>query len=177
MLQRQEAVLPEVAVGVLRNTKHELFALALAKGETATRAYAAAGFKGHRSNASRMIANDIIKARVRELQGAVAEQHIVTQAEALRELKKIAFARVGNAVKWGAKGVLFKESVDLDDATMAAIAEVSESAEGALKIKFHGKPEAIDKIGKILGWYDQEAVKQQTQINITISRAEREGRL
>ena len=97
--------------------------------------------------------------------------------EALEELKNIAFSRVGNAVTWGKKGVQLKESVDLDDATMAAIAEVSESAEGALKIKFHGKPEAIDKIGKILGWYDQEAAKQQTQINIVISRAEGEGRL
>ena len=79
-------------MGILRNTKHELFALALAKGDTATRAYAAGGFKGHRSNASRMIANDIIKARVRELQQAVAEKHIVTQVEALTELKKIGFS-------------------------------------------------------------------------------------
>jgi phage terminase small subunit len=170
-------VLPEVAVGVLLNTKHELFALALAKGETATRAYAAAGFKGHRSNASRMIANDIIKARVRELQQAVAEQHIVTQVEALRELRKIGFARINKAVKWGGRKVQLIDSDKLDDDILAAIGEVSESAEGALKIKLLDKKGALELIGKIQGWYDEEVHKQQTQINIIISPAERDGRL
>jgi phage terminase small subunit len=164
-------------MGVLKNTKHEAFALALSKGMTIVAAYAEAGYKRDDGNAKRLTGNDSIRARVRELQAAIAERVVVTQAEAIEELRKIAFARVGNAVTWGAKGVKLKESVDLDDATMAAIAEVSESAEGALKIKFHGKTDAIDKIGRILGWYDEETHKQATQINITISHAERSGRL
>ena len=164
-------------MGILRNTKHELFALALAKGDTATRAYAAAGFKGHRSNASRMIANDIIKARVRELQQAVAEKHIVTQVEALTELKKIGFSRINKAVRWGGRKVQLVNSDELDDDTVAAVSEVSKTAEGALKIKFHDKKAALELIGKIQGWYDEEVHKQQTQINIIISRRESEGRL
>jgi hypothetical protein len=70
----------------------------------------------------------------------------------------------------GAKGVRLKESADLDDATIAAISEVS-SAGGVLKIKFHGKTDAIDKIAKILRWYDND-VKTATQINVVVSPKE-----
>ncbi len=76
----------------------------------------------------RLTGNDRVQARVRELQQAVAEKHIVTQAEALRELKKIGFARINKAVKWGGRRVQFIDSDKLDDDTLAAIGEVSESA-------------------------------------------------
>jgi hypothetical protein len=69
------------------------------------------------------------------------------------------------------------DSDKLDDDTLAAIGEVSESADGALKIKLLDKRGALELAGKIQGWYDEEVHKQQTQINIIISRAEREGQL
>jgi phage terminase small subunit len=171
------AMLPEVAVGVLRNTKHELFAQALAEGNTTVAAYAAAGYKRNRSHASRLVANGSVSARVRELQSAVAEQHVITQVEALRELRKIGFARINKAVKWGGRKVHLIDSDKLDDDTLAAIGEVSESADGALKIKLLDKKGALELAGKIQGWYDHEEAKQQTQINIVISRRESEGRL
>ncbi|WP_455872862.1 hypothetical protein [Rhizobium yanglingense] len=39
---------------VLKNARHEKFAQALAKGKTATEAYAEAGFKPHDGNAARL---------------------------------------------------------------------------------------------------------------------------
>jgi phage terminase small subunit len=164
-------------MGILKNGKHEKFAQALARGESTVQAYALAGYKKDRGNAVRLTAIDSIKARVRELQQAVAEQHIITQVEALRELRKIGFARINKAVKWGGRKVHLIDSDKLDDDILAAISEVSESAEGALRIKLLDKKAALELIGKISGWYDEETHKQATQINITISHAERSGRL
>lgn len=59
-------------MATLANHKHELFAQALAKGETADAAYIAAGYKENRHNASRLKTNEHILARVSELQERVA---------------------------------------------------------------------------------------------------------
>ena len=57
---------------VLDNPKWELAAQEVAKGKTQVKAIEAAGYAPHRSNASRLIANDNIKSRVRELQEQAA---------------------------------------------------------------------------------------------------------
>ncbi len=58
---------------MLKNPKHELFAQELAKGATATDAYASAGYRGDRTAASRLSTNDNIRRRVAELQGKAAD--------------------------------------------------------------------------------------------------------
>lgn len=61
---------------VLKNAKHERVAQGLAKGLSADKAYATAGYKPHRGNAARMSANESIKARVADLQRKqVAKTH------------------------------------------------------------------------------------------------------
>jgi hypothetical protein len=55
-------------VAPLKNQRRELFAQALARGNTADHAYAEAGFSPNRGNAARLKANDSIRARVLELQ-------------------------------------------------------------------------------------------------------------
>lgn len=52
---------------ILTNPRHEAFAQALARGVMADEAYASAGFKPDRGNASRLTAKDSIKTRVDEL--------------------------------------------------------------------------------------------------------------
>lgn len=96
---------------------------------------------------------------------------IITQVELLTELKKVAFARIDRAVSWGKRGVQLVDSAELDDATVAAIGEVSKSADGALRVKFHSKPEALDKIAKLLGMYEHDA-KQKGEIKIVIAERE-----
>jgi phage terminase small subunit len=164
-------------MGILKNSRHEAFALALSKGETATAAYKLAGYKADRKNAARLTTKDDIAARVSELQTAVAEQHIITQVEILTELRKIGFSRISRAVRWGGRRVQLVDSSQLDDDTVAAVSEVSESAEGALKIKLHDKKSALELAAKIQGFFDHDDVKQQTQINVIVSQREREGRL
>lgn len=71
---------------VLQNTRHEAFAQALAKGKTADEAYALAGYKPDRGNASRLTANDSILTRVAELQGRAAKKVEVTVQTLAAEL-------------------------------------------------------------------------------------------
>lgn len=79
---------------ILPNPRHGSFAQALAKGKTADEAYALAGFKPHRSNASRLSANDNIRARVAELQSRAADKAEWTVADRLEMLRDIALRSV-----------------------------------------------------------------------------------
>lgn len=85
---------------VLKNAKHERVAQSLAKGLGADKAYAAAGYKPHRGNASRLSANESIKARVAELQQkqidrTIEHAAINTRAE-MHELRRIISLAIQN---------------------------------------------------------------------------------
>jgi phage terminase small subunit len=74
---------------VLKNPKHERFAQELAKGKTSEQAYEDAGYEPHPPNASRLIRNDKVIARLAELQGRVAEQVVVTAVSLIAKLEEI----------------------------------------------------------------------------------------
>ena len=74
---------------VLKNTRHEAFAQALAKGMTASDAYTAAGYKGDRTAASRLSTNVNVASRVDQIKNRVAEKAEWTAAERLSALKGI----------------------------------------------------------------------------------------
>nr|WP_329959092.1 hypothetical protein [Shinella sumterensis] len=74
---------------VLKNARHESMAQALAKGKTADEAYALAGYKPDRGNASRLTANDSVQRRVDEIKSRVAEKAEWTAADRLSALKTI----------------------------------------------------------------------------------------
>jgi hypothetical protein len=84
---------------VLDNPKWELAAQEVAKGRSQLKAIETAGYAPHRSNASRLIANDNIKSRVQELQmeasktiaitleGQIAKlEDLLNQAKALKQI-------------------------------------------------------------------------------------------
>lgn len=68
-------------MAALANHKHELFAQALAKGETADAAYVSAGYQENRHNASRLKTNETVTARVLELQERAAIKVEMTVAD------------------------------------------------------------------------------------------------
>lgn len=82
-------------MSLLSNPRHEAFAQALAKGKTADEAYALAGFKPNRGNATRLKANDSIQKRVQELQSRVAEKAEWSAADRLKSLRAIHDATEG----------------------------------------------------------------------------------
>ena len=80
---------------VLKNTRHETFAQGLAKGKTSDEAYADAGFKPNRGNATRLKANESVSDRVKELQAQGAERALVSiesLTEELEDARRLAMA-------------------------------------------------------------------------------------
>ena len=150
---------------VLTNARHETFAQALAGGKTAAQAYVLAGYKPNDGNAGRLKANPRITARVSEILGKAAARVEVTMADIMDELRKIGFADIRKAVKWQGplvrpedvegnaddtdtllikdNAVSLVSSDALDSDTAAAIAEVSHSPTGGLRIKLHNKQAAL----------------------------------
>jgi hypothetical protein len=73
----------------LQNSRHEAFAVALAGGKSVIDAYAVAGFRRSKGNASRLAARKDIKARVLELKTAIAEKTTKKRADILAKLGEI----------------------------------------------------------------------------------------
>lgn len=151
---------------VLTNSKRELFAQALAAGNTADEAYKAAGYNPHRANAARMSANEDVRSRVQEILSASAERAGITRERIQAELAKIAFGDIRKAVRWG-DGVLVKDesgfdhvlndvalvaSNKIDDDTACAISEVRKTKEG-MSIKMYDKQKALELLGKDIGMF------------------------
>ncbi len=67
---------------VLSNSKHELFAQFASKGLSTTESYIKAGYSkaGAQPNGARLILNDMVSARIKELQTAVAERVVHSAA-------------------------------------------------------------------------------------------------
>lgn len=162
--------------GPLGNARHERFAQELAKGVAAGPAYVLAGFKANDGNAIRLKGNEKVAARVLELQTRAADRAEITQEMVLRELAKIGFADMRKLLKWtgnqprmdidaaeqsgeveitAANFVMLFDSEALDDDTAAAISEISQTKDGALKVKLHDKQAALVNIGKHLGMFKE----------------------
>jgi hypothetical protein len=73
----------------LENQRHERFAQELAKGKTATEAYALAGYKPHDGNAATLRGNQRVSERVLELQERSAIKTEITIESLIREAGEI----------------------------------------------------------------------------------------
>ena len=179
---------------ILSNSKHERFAQALAQGASASAAFVSAGYAKNDGNASRLRGNEKVSARVEELLAEGAKQAGVTIQRVVEELAKIGFSDIRRVVEWSGSEVA--DEVDgeddgvprvvvraanivrligsdtVDDATAAAISEISQSKEGALKVKLHSKLDALEKLGKHLGMFKDPDVNATINIQFAASDAE-----
>ena len=75
----------------LENPKHEAFAQLVARGRTQCDAYRIAGYSepGARANASRLIANDNIRARIKTIQMAYFEKSEENSRQILWEINNL----------------------------------------------------------------------------------------
>lgn len=138
----------------------------------ATQAAIRAGYsvKTAQMQSSRLLSNVMVSAYIAEAMKAREERTEITQDMVLRELAKIGFSDIRKVVRWGATELRTTEDKDgesvtepyhglrmiaadeIDDATAAAISEVSESREG-LKVKLYDKRSALVDIGRHLGMF------------------------
>lgn len=77
-------------MAVLKNARHERFAQELAKGQSQTDAYVAAGYKANRSAAHRLASDVNICGRLAEIAEKVQERTEVTAADITMRLLAIA---------------------------------------------------------------------------------------
>lgn len=171
---------------ILKNSKHERFAQGLAKGLTATDAYAEAGYSGDRGHASRLAANGNIKARVTEVLTGAASRVEITQARVLEELGKIGFSNMLDYISVQNDGTAYVDLSALDRDKAAAIQEVivdsyeehdpassDENAKRAvkkIKFKLSDKRAALVDIGKHLGMFKETLKLEGMAFNVTISK-------
>lgn len=123
------------------------------------------------SQGQRLLKGVEIARAVQEAMDARSQRTEITADMVLRELAKIGFADIRRAVTWRANvtGMVHEDdgserlavtnevqlidSDKLDDDTAGAVAEVSQTAQGGLKIKLHDKKAALDSIGRHLGMF------------------------
>lgn len=182
---------------VLDDPRHELYCQERASGRRIIAAFEAAGFARDTGNATNFNARPAIQERIAEILKASADRVEITQAMVLAELGKIGFSDIRKAVKWfsqtnvaaiddedfegqeASEGLRFAvanqveliSSDDIDDSTAAAISEVSMTDKGGLKVKFHDKLSALEKIGKHIGMF-KEAAAEPPQVNINFTDTE-----
>jgi phage terminase small subunit len=171
---------------VLKNIKHERFANELAKGLSSPKAYVKVGFKENRHNAAALARTQHVKARVAEILAAAATRTEMSAADVLAGLTRIASCDIRKAVRWNSaeiedevdgedgeggtlrivvrveNSVLLVNSDVLDDDTAACISEVQQTKDG-LRIKFHSKLDALDKLVRarpVQGYTERQARSQ-----------------
>lgn len=186
---------------VLKNARHESMAQALAKGKTADEAYALAGYKPDRGNASRLTANDSIKARVSELVGRSADRVEVTIARVLDEMRKLGFSDIRRAfdengnllppTEWDDDFAASVASIEVVTKTLPGEAEDEDEPQGhggslrrrrnakveyVHKIKVWDKNSALEKLAKHLGMFIErhEHTGKNGESLIPESRADRD---
>jgi phage terminase small subunit len=113
-----------------------------------------------------------VQARIAEIMRAGAERAEVTVEQVVRELKLLGFSDIRKVVSWRNELVTRTEKgkdgepvmvlmprvtiVDADkisDEAAAAVAEVSQTVNGALRVKMHDKHAALVSLGRHLGLF------------------------
>ncbi len=156
----------------MRDARQEQFARNLAEPMGVYDAYVKAGYSPDRKNAKAAANKPNLKARVRFLMQPQMHAAGIDRERALKNLAAIAFSDIRKAMSWrndirreedyadGGEVMIVREIVShkgrfidsdkLDDDTALAIQQVEITLEGAIKIKFHPKQPALNKILEIL---------------------------
>lgn len=133
----------------------------------ATQAAERAGYRNPNKQGPRLLVNVGVQAALAERMKKREHRTEITQDKVLAELAKIGFADIRRAIEWGpevmvvdentgetavSNGVALVSSEKIDSDTAAAIAEISQTAQG-IKIKLHDKRAALVDIGRHLGMF------------------------
>ncbi|EFL51738.1 Terminase small subunit [Solidesulfovibrio fructosivorans JJ]] len=95
-----------------------------------------------------------VRAAIEEAMGERSKRLGITQDRVVLELARIAFADIREFVDWDAGGVTLRASRELTPDQTACVAEIVENAGKAgkgLRIKLHGKTQALAALARHLG--------------------------
>lgn len=147
---------------ILRNTRHEAFAQNLAKGMSATEAYAAAGYKPNRKNAQRLRTNEGIQERVRELMAPAVEETEIEVARVLKEMICCALYNPADFFDQDKDGNLVLKPLDELTEDQQRVLEVvltkNRDGEVVTRITFADKSKALDQLARHLQMFKDTVV-------------------
>jgi len=130
----------------------------------ATAAYKRAGYKGQghsaESAAARLLRNVEVAAAIRAAKRARAERTQIAADSVVKELARVAFARMTDFASWDPHGVKLKDSASLSPDAAGCVAEASETVtkDGrSIRFRLHNKVTALIKLGEHLGLFEERA--------------------
>jgi len=142
----------------------------------ATRAYKAA-YKNCRKDetaaaaGARLLRNVKVSAYIQERTEERQERTEVTQDRVVRELAAIAFARATDYAEVEVGCVRIKNTDELTDEQVRAIAGIKEGANG-IEIKLNDKEKALELLGRHLGMWNDKVDIKVTQSQETVQELE-----
>ena len=83
-----------------------------------------------------------------------SERSKIEADDVVLELKRIAFADIGDYVDWDTSSVWVKQSCEIPPEARHAIAKVTRTTNGSVRVSLHGKVRALDLLARHLGMYD-----------------------
>ncbi len=105
-------------------------------------------------NASRVLNNSKVSARIDELSAKVEKRHEKMTDKIIQEFANIAFANPADYYEWGPDGVRLKDSSELTKEQLSAIAGATETVTqfgGTIKVVMNSKIKALDSLARIFG--------------------------
>jgi phage terminase small subunit len=131
----------------------------------------------HRS-AAELLANPKVTSRIEAIRAELRDRSAITLDHLVEALRPLAFSDIRRVMTWGdavpvtdpetgqvsiAQGIAIKSITEIDDFAAAMILEISETKDGAKRIKLHDKLAAIEKLAKLMG-----LIKEQHEHSGTI---------
>lgn len=123
--------------------------------EAYRRAYSTARMKAEsiHTNAARLLSNERVAERISELQGAAAEAAVLSAADVLLEIRRLALNDPRRLVHPDGR---LKKLHELDADTAACISGIDIEKDGTIKYRFWDKGSALEKAAKHLGLYERD---------------------
>lgn len=138
--------------------KKKIFIKEYLVDRNATQAAIRAGYSKRTaySQGQRLLKDVEVAAEINKANEKANERNEITVDRIRQEMARVAFSNVENYLEWGPEGIRLKDSNELPEDALRAIAEVSESfgKEGNnIKFKLHNKMVALEQLAKHCGMY------------------------
>lgn len=153
------------------NPKHRLFVRQYCRTRNATKAAVLAGYSQKSAGAigGELLQKPEIVEAIEIGLARLAEKIDVDAERVIQEYAKIAFARPDDVIRWEDGKLVLTDIDDLDEVTLASIAEVTQTASGDIRVKFHDKPKALEALARHLDLFSKDNTRRN--INLTAEEA------
>jgi phage terminase small subunit len=139
------------AAGVALSAKMQRFVVEYAVDGNGSAAAIRAGYSAASSRhiAWTLLRRPAVRAAIAESQAEHAAGAQFARDALLRELANVAYASLRDIVDIVGGHIVLKKGADIPPEVWPAIAEISEAADGRIRIKMHPKMQAIDFLGRV----------------------------